>query len=184
VAKGIDRLKQWTNGEKLLGFAVEANKFTKPNVKDSRSPTPDEVKTQMWMAIVHGARYLNLFCHSWAGPKMKVNGIEPEMMEALKPIIAGIQGLAAVINSPTVEDGASVKNTLGSRVDTLVKQHDGATYVLAVNMYRKLEKPKITVKGVKDATAEVLFEDRTVPVKDGVIVDDFAPYAVHRYRIR
>lgn len=184
VAKGMDRLSKWTDGRKLLGFAVEVNKFTKSNVKDSRSPTPDEVKTQMWMAIVHGARYLNLFCHSWAAEKMKANGIEPDMMAALKPMLGEIHELAPVINSPTVVDGAAVKTAMDSRVDTLVKRHDGATYVLAVNMYRRAEKPEIVVAGVRNGSAEVLFENRTVPVKNGALVDEFAPYAVHRYRIR
>jgi YD repeat-containing protein len=41
-------------------------------------------------------------------------------------------------------------------------------------MFKKTEKPTITVPGAADGTAEVLFENRTVPVKGGQIVDDFA----------
>ena len=105
------------------------------------------------------------------------------MMTALKPIIGEFHQLAEVINSPTVESGATVKTTRGSRVSTMVKKHEGATYVFSVNMYRRPEKPVITVKGVGDGEAEVLFENRRIPVKGGKIVDNFAPYAVHRYRI-
>jgi len=182
-AKGLDRLKQWSKDEKMLYFVVEANKFTKANVKDSRSPTAAEVQSQIWMAIVHEARMISLFCHSWAGPKMKAAGIESEMMDALKEIIGEIKPLAAVINSPTVENGALVKNTMGSRVDVLVKNHDGETYIFAANMYRKAERPEIRVKGVKSGVAEVLYENRNVPVQDGLLIDEFEPYGIHRYRI-
>jgi hypothetical protein len=65
----------------------------------------------------------------------------------------------------------------------MVKRQEGATYVLAVNMFRKPEKPTITIKGLGDGTAEVLFENRTVAVKGGQLTDDFAPYAVRRYKI-
>jgi hypothetical protein len=182
VAKGLDRLAKFTGGQKPLWFIVEVNRFTRDNETDSRSPTPEEVKTQMWMAIVHGARGLTFFCHSWY--KTSTWGrIEPEMRAGLTKTNAEIHALAKVLNSPTVADGAKVATTLGSRVDTMVKQLDGATYVFAVNMYRKAEKPTITVKGAGDGAAEVLFEERTVEVKGGKIVDDFAPYAVHRYRM-
>ncbi len=183
IAKGMDRLAKWTGGKKRLYFVIEANKFTKAGTKGSRSPTPEEVKTQMWMAIVHGARGLSIFCHSWAGKRMKAVGIAPEMMKALKPMLSEIHNLAAVINSPTVVDGASAKVSGDGRISTMVKKHGGATYVFAVNMFRKAEKPVITVKGAGDGVAEVLFEDRKVPLKDGKIVDEFAPYAVHRYKI-
>jgi hypothetical protein len=53
-----------------------------------------------------------------------------------------------------------------------------------VNMYRKPARAEITVKGAQGTQAEVLFENRTVPVGGGTLSDDFAPYAVHRYRIK
>ena len=148
-----------------------------------RAPTPDEVKTQIWMALVHGADGYGFFCHSWAGKRMKVAGIEPAMQAALAGINAEVRRLAPVLNRPTVRDAAAVTTTLGSRVDVLVKKHDGATYVFAVNMYRKPEKATLTLKGLGDATADVLFENRKLPIKAGRLTDAFAPYAVHRYRI-
>jgi len=181
VAKGMDRLRKWTDGRKPRWFVLEINRFTKAEEQDSRSPTPEEVQTQMWMALVHGARGLVFFCHSWY-QKADFRRIEPDMVTALTKYDGEIQSLARVLNAPDVA-GAKVVPSLGGRVDVLVKKVDGATYVMAVNMYRKAEKPAITLPGVADGTAEVLFEKRTVPVKGGQIVDDFAPYAVHRYKI-
>jgi len=183
VAKGMDRLAKWTGGEKPLWFILEVNRFSQESQADSRAPTPDEVRTQMWMAIVHGARGLTLFCHSWY-QKATWGRIDPEMREALTKATGEIHSLAAVINSPTLADVVKVEPSMGSRVDVLVKKHDGHLYVFAVNMYHKPEKAAFTLKGVGDGTAEVLFEDRALDVKAGAFTDEFAPYAVHRYRIK
>ena len=182
VAKGVERLVRWTDGKKPIWFVVEVNRFTQEREKDSRAPTPEEVKTQVWMAINYGARGICLFCHSWYKTP-SVSRIDPEMMKGLKTTFAEVHSLAEVINSPTMSPGATAKASPGGMIGLLTKKHGGATYVFAVNMFKKAEKPTITVKGAADGTAEVLFENRTVPVKGGKIVDDFAPYAVHRYKI-
>lgn len=182
VAKGMDRLTKWTAGRKPLWFILEVNRFSEEAVADSRSPTPEEVKTQMWMAIVHGARGLTFFCHSWY-QTMTWGRIAPEMREALTRATAEIHSLAAVINSPTVEGKVKVATSLGSRVDVLVKEHGGSLYIFAVNMYRRPEKATFSIEGLGDATAEVLFEDRKLQVTGGKLTDEFAPYAVHRYRV-
>jgi len=194
VAKGMDRLTKWTGGEKPLWFILEVNRFTQENVADSRAPTPDEVKTQMWMAIVHGARGLTLFCHSWY-QKSTWGRIDPEMRAALTRTTGEIHALAPVLNSPSFNGQASVKTAMGGRVDVLVKVTKDAVYVFAVNMYRKPEKATFVVSGVSGSggDVEVLFEGRTVPMKLlhrpkapsvwGEFTDEFAPYAVHRYTI-
>ena len=180
VAKGIDRLRKWAGPEKKVWCWIEANKISKG---EGRAPTPDEVKTQIWMALVHGANGYGFFCHSWAGERASVSAIAPEMQAALAPINVEVHKLAPVLNSPTIADAATVKPSMGSRVDAMVKRHEGATYVFAVNMFRKPEKATLTVKGLGDATAEVLFENRTLPVKGGAFTDDFVPYAVRRYKL-
>lgn len=182
VAKGIDRLRQWGGPDRRVWCWIEANKFGQdPN--QGRSPTPDEVKTMIWMALVHGARGYGFFCHTWY-KTFRVNGIEPAMQQALAPVNLQVQALARVLNSPTVANGASVKVTQGSRVDVMVKKVGGATYAFAVNMYRKPEKATITLKGVGAGKAEVLGEERTLDVRAGALTDDFAAYAVHLYKVQ
>ncbi len=44
-------------------------------------------------------------------------------------------------------------------------------------------KASFTVKSAK-GTAEVIGENRTIPLKNGKFEDDFKPYEVHLYRIR
>ncbi|HAH86962.1 MAG TPA: hypothetical protein DCL60_06275, partial [Armatimonadetes bacterium] len=68
-------------------------------------------------------------------------------------------------------------------VHALAKIHGGDCYLLTANNSADEEKT-MRIKtsapaGVK--SAKVLFENRTVPVKDGAIDDKFAPYATHVY---
>ncbi|KPJ75873.1 MAG: hypothetical protein AMS14_02900 [Planctomycetes bacterium DG_20] len=180
VAKGIDRLRKWAGPRKRVWCWIEANKIHKG---PGRAPTPEEVRTQIWMALVHGANGYGFFCHTWAPKRMRVSGIEPQMQAPLAKINAEVHALAGVLNAPTVQGAAAVKTTRGGRVDVMVKKHAGATYVFAVNMRRKPQRPAIALQGTGSAKAEVLYESRTLAVEAGRIVDDFAPYAVHRYRI-
>jgi len=179
VAKGIDRLRAWAGPKKLVWCWIEANKIQKGA---GRSPTPDEVRTQIWMALVHGADGYGFFCHSWAGKRMKVSGIEPAMQAALAKVNAEVHALAAVLKSPTVPHAATVKAD-GSRVDVLVKRHGPKTYLFAVNMFRRPARATFAVRGPAAGRVEVLGEGRTVPLANGRFTDKFAPYAVHRYRI-
>ncbi len=189
VAKGVKRLRQWGGAERPVWLWIEANQFGKND--EGRCPTPEEVKTQIWMALVHGARGYGFFCHSWSKQWLKDNlgntrGFSPTaiakpMREALKAINAEVKELAAVLNSPTVEDGAKVE--AGSRVDCLVKKHAG-NYVFCVNMKRQPAKASIHIPGAGDGVVEVLYENRTLPLKGGVFSDEFAPYAVHRYKLK
>lgn len=185
IAKGLDRLYTFGGGTKKLGFFVEVNKFTKESVDDSRSPTPAEVKSQIWIALVHRAQQITLFCHSWAEGKVNVSSIDSEMQAALKNIVAEIKEMAPVLNAPFLPEGkcAIVKSTMGSRVDCLTKEHDGDLYLICANMYNRPDQAEITIPGVQGGTATVLFEDRRVSISDGKIVDDFAPYQIHRYQI-
>ncbi|HUT14237.1 MAG TPA: hypothetical protein VMY42_27375 [Thermoguttaceae bacterium] len=180
VARGVERLRQWTAGRKVVWNCIECTRISNPNVK----PTPQEVEAEVWMSIVHGSQGLIYFCHQFQPTFIEAGLLaDPQMAEAVGRINRQIHSLAPVINGPTIERGATAEPTLGSRIECLVKRTDEAIYVFAVNMERKPEKPEITVRGAKDGTAEVLFEDRTVAVHNGRIVDQFAPYGVHRYKI-
>jgi hypothetical protein len=64
----------------------------------------------------------------------------------------------------------------------LVKRHEGYAYVITVN--GTLEDISVEVDlGVPAAEAEVLWENRRVPLSSGRLKDNFAPYAVHVYRL-
>jgi hypothetical protein len=70
-------------------------------------------------------------------------------------------------------------------VEAIAKRRDGATYVFAVGMRDGTTAATFTVAGMTGrAKAEVLGENRTVEVRDGVFQDAFGAWAVHLYVIR
>ncbi len=69
-------------------------------------------------------------------------------------------------------------------IDIMVKQDLEATYVFAVAMRDAPTTATFTCKQKGTATVEVLGENRTLKLKEGVFTDTFAPYAVHLYRLK
>jgi hypothetical protein len=66
----------------------------------------------------------------------------------------------------------------------VVKRTAGATWLFAVAMRDAPTRATFTLTCVPpDGTAEVLDEERTVPLSGGVLTDDFAGYDVHLYRL-
>jgi hypothetical protein len=69
-------------------------------------------------------------------------------------------------------------------IDLMVKQHDGNTYIFAVNMTRNTQHPTISLHGLPSPfTATVYGENRTITTNNQ-IQDTFTPFAIHIYIIR
>jgi hypothetical protein len=63
-----------------------------------------------------------------------------------------------------------------------VREANGSFFILAAK--REGAADVIRLKGLDgNGTADVLYENRKVPVRWGVIEDEFKPNAVHVYRI-
>ena len=189
--KGVKRLRKWAGPNRKIWTWLEVNSFSKG--KTGREPTHDEIFTQHWMAIVHGAQGHGYFCHSWDKKFLKermgtkrgfsCSAIAPDVLKLLAGINKEIQELAPVLNSKTVAYGTADMKT-GRRVDYRIKKKNGATYLFAVNMYREPASAEFTIPGVKNAKAKLLYAKGTVDVKNGKLNDKFKPYEVRRYKIK
>jgi len=181
VPFGVDRLRKWTDRQ-IVWNVIECTGYNGPQGR----PTPEQVRTEIWMSLIHGTRGFIYFVHVFK-PKFIEAGLlaDAEMAKAVGKINKQIHGLAPVLNSPTIADGATVES--GNKevpVDVMVKRHGGATYVFAVAMRPGQTTATFQVKGVPGAAvAEVLGEGRTIRVEGGRFADQFKPYGVHLYRI-
>jgi len=182
VAEGVTRLRKWTEGRKIVWNCIECTRIANVNVK----PTPDQVRAEVWMSIIHGSRGLIYFVHQFK-PRFIEAGLfaDPEMTKAVTELNAQIRELAAVINAPMLDDAATVVSSSADvPVHVTVRTQRGATYVFAVAMRSGRTAASFTVKGFRGAAAaEVLGENRKLAVRDGRFTDDFGPYAVHLYRV-
>jgi hypothetical protein len=182
VAKGVERLKKWTDGKKVVWNCIEC---TRINNKQTKA-TPRQVKCEVWMSLIHGSMGLIYFVHEWQ-PKFNESAIlsNPKMLSAITEINKQINALAPVLNSPTIDGDVSVSSDNENvPVAVMAKKHKGTRYLFAVGMRDGKTKAKFTVPALKGRlTIEVLGENRTILSNDGVFSDSFEAWDVHLYRI-
>jgi len=181
VPQGVDRLRKWAGPKKPVWTCIECTQIQHPTTK----ATPHQIRCEVWMAIIHGAKGLIYFCHTWK-PRFIEAGLlaDAQTARAVKEINAQVTQLAPVINSPDLSDVAHVAAASNvAQIDILVKRKADALYIFSVNMRDQESRARFKLADVKSAQVEVLGEDRTISVRDGVFRDDFKGWDVHLYRI-
>ena len=68
-------------------------------------------------------------------------------------------------------------------IHCLIKVADGKRYLLAVNGSRQPHRPSFRLPDGAFEQVRVKFENRTIPVKKGLLTDFFAPLAAHVYEL-
>jgi hypothetical protein len=182
VARGVERLVQWSQGRKVVWNCIECTR-----ISSARKATPEQVKAEVWMSLIHGSRGLIYFVHEWK-PRFNEHALldDAPMLAAVTALNAQIHFLAPVLNSPTVADGGQVTSSAPEvPVAAIIKKHGGASYLFAVAMRGAETKATFALRGLPStARAEVLGENRGVVVTGGRFADSFGPYGVHLYRIQ
>jgi hypothetical protein len=197
VARGVERLVQWTRGEKTVWNCIECTRISNPRVK----PTPAQVRAEVWMALIHGSRGLIYFVHQFK-PTFKEAALldDPEMLAAVTAINRQIRELAPVLNRPSIQDGVTVTTensdppppgTKGTtEIACMLKRHGEKTYLFAVNMRDRpvrgsfiLRESSVGGAG-SPLSATVLEESRSVRVTNFEWSDDFRPYEAHLYELQ
>jgi hypothetical protein len=182
VARGVERLREWTQDRKAVWNCIECTRISNPQQK----PTPQQVRCEVWMSIIHGSMGLIYFVHEWQ-PKFDESALlsDPVMCAAVTQINRQIRELAPVLNGPTVRDAVTVVSQNSDiPVAVMMKQHEGATYVFAVAMREGRTRAQFTVQGASGSqVVEVLGESRTLTSNNGAFADDFKPWDVHLYRL-
>lgn len=152
---------------------------------------PDQIRAAVMNAVINGAGGIIYFNSAFQGPcetgnivrasQLFPDGCAAPNVEAMGLVNHQIQQLAPVLNTQSYDYSP------GPGMDTMLKTHDDALYVFAMvnGTSRPGERTFTLPDGVRADTAEVLFEDRGIPISaDGVFVDDFPQESTyHVYRI-
>jgi hypothetical protein len=187
VPFGVARLYQWSDGDTVVWTIVECNPL--PDGRDG--PTPHSIRNQVWASLIHGSTGICYFVHQFRPTFVEAGLLAyPEQAKAVGAINRQIHELAPVLNSPTIDGLVGVTSyNADIPVDIMVKRHNGDVYVFASAM-RGGEKTKATfhvrprdASVPQEATVEVIGEDRTIDMVDGLFADEFGGYDVHLYRI-
>ena len=181
VPLGVDRLRRWTGDEKDVWCCIETTGIDNAD----RKPMPEQVRSEVWMALIHGADGIIYFAHQFK-PKFIEAGLlaDEAMARGVTDVNRQVAELAQVLNSPDVADGASVASSNEDvPVDFVVKRHAGATYVFAAAMRDGETMANFSLPGAGDGRVEVLGEGRTIEAAGSGWQDRFAGYQVHLYKL-
>ncbi len=180
VPQGVDRLRRWSGGKKDVWCCIETTGID----NEKRRPTPQQVRSEVWMALVHGARGIIYFAHEFK-PKFIEAGLlaDEEMARGVADINRQVRELAPALNSPDVAGVSVASSKEGVPVDYVVKRHAGQTYLFSVAMRDAETAATFTLPDTGEARVEVLGEGRTVEAVGGRWEDRFSGYQVHLYKI-
>ena len=193
VARGVERLMQWTSGEKTVWNCIEASRISNPTIK----PTPEQLRSEVWMALIRGSRGLIYFVHQFK-PTFKEAALldDPELMTAITAINREIRELAPVLNSPSITNGVFCESTVeDGAIAWMLKRRGETACLFAVNLMNRPTRGSFLIRestlGMgRSVSANVMGESRAIPVRKGGVpdesnpyemADDFKPYAVHLY---
>lgn len=182
VARGVARLRGWAGPEQIIWNCIEASRIG--NLE--RKPSPDQIRAEVWMALVHGSKGLIYFVHQFQPNFVEASLLQDrELFDAIAGINKQILDLAPVLNSPSIDDAVEIETDAGSSaVAAMVKRHDGALYIFAVAMSDRGAKATFSLRQAEQSNVDVIGEGRSITLSsEATFKDIFEPYAVHLYRI-
>ncbi len=160
-----------------------------------RVPTPEEVYAMSFAALIHGGKGITWYTYGGhVNPERKRfnYGVtsSAEMWNATTNLTRRLSFLSPVLISGDVAQPRAPISLSGPEKDAcgrpsvtlLVKEHEGAVYVFAVNATRETVRARVFLGRDCSAEGRVLFEERQVRAEDGAFEDEFAPLGVHIYR--
>jgi len=180
VGDPIDRIRSWTDKPVFCYIETSNQKYT---TNSTRGVTRDEVRAEIWVAIVHGVRGYVFFPQVVPpdGVGATNDGTPADVAAELTIQNATVTQLAPVLQ------GAINPTTLGAAVPTPLqagwRDAPGGRYFFVVNTKQAtLTNAAITLTGVGTATSASVFgESRTVALTNGKLTDTFGAFAVHIY---
>ena len=185
VSKGVDSLKSWSKTiDRPTWTCIETTLYNSGSIL-KRTPTPTEVKAEVWMAIIHGATGITYFAHKTYPVFIETALLQdPYMLAAVKEINFQITSIAPVINSPTLKTFATKSSSNASvPVDIMSKYYNGSNYIFAVPMLTGSTTVTFSTTNTVATSVEVIGENRSIPIVNGVFSDDFSDYQVHLYKM-
>lgn len=151
---------------------------------DWPSIRPAEASAAVWSSIIHGARGIVYFNHSFGGPAETQHVLREPAYAAVRAAVTEtnrrIRELAVVLNAPFA-DGLV---TAGDGVDVMAKYLDGAFHIFAGSRRAGRQTVTFSLRCEARGGVAVAFEDRSIAVEGRTFTDVFADgNAVHIYRI-
>lgn len=145
--------------------------------------TGPQARAAVWSSIIHGARGIVYFNHSFGGCYSH-HVLRDPCGDEIRPWIAAtnsqIRSLAPVLNAPFVDNAVAASG----QADIAVKIYKGDLYIIAGSTSDQQQRVSFSFSCGSGKTASVLGEDRVLAMDGARFEDDFVDgNSVHIYRI-
>jgi hypothetical protein len=155
-----------------------------PAPEDKQNIEPDQLKGAVMSSLIHEARGIIYFNHSFGGPCQTQHALRDKCGERTRPAVTEmdrqIRQLAPVLNTQ------SLRHPFGPGLDTMLKAYKGSYYVFSMLKRGEHTGPRTFTLpgGVTPREVEVLYENRRLPVSGGTFTDSFEKeYSYHIYKV-
>lgn len=178
----IDRVRSLVTpagSQPVWAFVEVGHPFTEDDAPTISGP---QIRAAVWSSIIHGARGVIYFNHSFGGDCISHHVLRDKCGEEVLPTVTALNrqiiGLAPVLNAPFLDGVTASVNAL----DHMTKVHDGRVYVFAASAQAGRQTAAITNSCMPDGTVTVVGENRTLTASAGRFSDEFADgNTVHIY---
>ncbi len=138
-------------------------------------PTFVESRFMAYDAILHGARGINYWGTAYTEKPSR-------FYSELRSLVSELTALEPVLTADALT-GASAGSVTAAEAAVQMSRRSlgGRTFVIAINTRRQECPAEFSLPGVSASALRVLFEDRSIVVRDGRCSDVFGPYATHLY---
>ena len=186
IKRFVELSREHSKAQKPFWFVCQAFDYSilKGDVPPEwqRFPTRRELRTMTYTAVATGARGILYY---GASPLMHDKYQRGSAMsrvrnwERLKSVSLELKQLLPVLTADTPE---SIQTS--SHVTAMVKSDGRDIYIIAANYERSSTTAEIHIPGVRQATAEAVFDKGTAQIQNGKLTLEFEPIQSHVYRIR
>jgi hypothetical protein len=177
VGDPIDLIRSWTDKPVFAFIETSYQEFVP---ESTRGPTKDEVRAEIWVAIVHGVRGY-IFFPQVVGADAAADGTPADVAAELTVQNATVTQLAPVLQGDI--NPTTVSATVPAPLQAGWRDAPSGKYFFVINTKQPtLTNAAIALTGVGTATSASVFgESRTVPLANGQLTDTFGAFAVHVY---
>jgi hypothetical protein len=180
IGAAVDQLRDWSGGKPQFAFIESSPQRLSWTPKSTRGVTPEELRAEIWHAVIHGVRGIVYFPQQ-IGEGFRYDAtpqnVSLEMVRQNKRLAEMQDILVSPMNPKDAQASADKPLEIGWRI------HEGRLYVIALNFVDAATHATITLKGAT-GSAQVYGEDRTIEVNNGQITDDWPPFGVHIYVLK
>lgn len=183
VGQAVDLCRELSDGKPQLAFIETSSQQLAWLPKNSRGPTPDEVRAEIWDAVIHGAKGIIYFPQQFNPFKYDATPSSVSIEVAKQGRVLNKLGAVLVLGPPAGK-GMKVSVTLPLEAAWRVGA-DGTAYAIVLNLSpENLKQQAIELTGFPSGAARVVNEDdKALTIAGGTFMDDFSPFGAAVYAI-